>query len=458
MVKTESKEYSLFTGCLIPSRFPFIEIASRKVLEFFDLELHDIEGAYCCPNQMAIQSSSKDLWHALAARNLCLAEEMGHDIVSLCNGCYDTLKSVNSRLKSDDKFRGRTNEMLADFGLEFNGSIDVKHIVQVLHDDVGPGAIENALTNPLQKLKCASFEGCHVKRPTDHMGFDDPNNPYYLEDLIRMIGGDVVSYSEQQSCCGGGLSIGRKDDVVPFARRVLRSVLDIGGRAIVVNCPFCFTQFYRSEREINEIYSEDLHLPVFYITQLIGLAVGLSPEEIGMPMHYENSVGGEEELVKEILSEKMYERTFTDEVTKSQLELCAKCLACADDCPTAMTTSMFHPEVILELVIEGRIDEALLRDDLWYCMNCHECVQRCPQGFGMAKLIIRLKNLAIAKGICPEVINSRMSDLFETGHSFAPNLGIREDMGLPEMKEPNLKELKKLIEIATTEESKDRGN
>lgn len=458
MKKSDAKIYSLFTGCLIPSKYPFIEKASRKVLEKLGLEIKTIEGASCCPNQMAIQSSDEELWYALAARNLCLAEKNGHDILSLCNGCYDTLKSVNSKLKGDDGFRKKINERLAEFGLEFKGLIEVKHLIQVLHDDIGSNAIEKNVVYPLSDIKFACYEGCHVRRPMDHMGFDDPIEPSYLEDLVKVIGGECVSYSEMYSCCGGGLSIGRKDDVVPAARRILRSALDANAKALVVNCPFCFAHFFRSEKEINEIYFDDLHIPIFYITELLGLAFGLSPEELGLPLHYESGVGDEQELVNQILGEKLDESAFTEEVSRAQLKICAECLACVDDCSTAMVTSEYNPEEILDLVLSGKVDETLRREDIWYCMNCHECVELCPQGFGMVKLIVRLKNMAVSKGIYPEVIGHRTSEMHDTGYSFAPNEKIREEMGLPEIKGPKIKKLRKLMEDKSTAKNEDRGD
>ncbi|UCG70383.1 MAG: 4Fe-4S dicluster domain-containing protein [Thermoplasmata archaeon] len=457
MKKSEEKTYSLFTGCLIPSKFPFIEKASRKVLEKLGVEIKTIEEASCCPNQMAIQSSDKDLWYVLAARNLCLAEKNECDILSLCNGCYDTLKSTNSRLKGEGRFRKRINERLAEFGLEFKGIIEVKHLIQVLHDDIGSNAIEKKVVKPLSDLKCACFEGCHVRRPMDHMGFDDPIEPSYLEDLVKVIGGECVSYSEMYSCCGGGLSIGRKDDVVPAARRILRSALEANVKALVVNCPFCFAHFFRSEKEINEIYYDGLYMPIFYITELLGLAFGLNPEELGLPMHYESGVGREGELVNLILGEKPDETVFKEEVSRDQLKICAECLACVDDCSTAMVTSEYNPKEILDMILSGNVDETLRREDIWYCMNCHECVEHCPQDFGMVKLIVRLKNMAVSKGIYPEVIGHRTSELHDTGYSFAPNEEIREEMGLPEIKGPKVKKLRKLMEKASTENSEDRG-
>lgn len=458
MKKHDSKKYSLFTGCLIPSKFPFIEKATRAVFRVLDIELMDIKDASCCPNQMAVKSSDNALWYTLAARNLCLAESAGYDIMSLCNGCYDTLKTVNSKLKVDDQFREKINALLAEYDLEFKGSIRVKHVVQVLHDDVGQLAIERLTVNPLEGFKCASFMGCHVKRPMDHMGFDDPEDPTYLSDLIKVIGGVPISYSQQTSCCGGGLSIGRKDDVVPAARRVLRSALEADAQALVVNCPFCFAQFFRSEKDIQEIYNDGLKLPIFYITQLMGLAFGLSPEELGIPLQYKISSSGEKEFVEELLEEKIDESIFSDEVTLSQLKICEKCSACIDDCQTAMTTSDYKPEEILKLVLAGNVDEVLKRDDIWFCMNCHECTQQCPQGFGMVKLISWLKNQAYKKGIYPEVVGHRLSELHESGYSFPVDMGKRKELSLPEIKVPDMTKLRKLIKETTGESSDEEGD
>ncbi len=455
-MSTDKRNYSLFTGCLIPSKFPFIEKATRWVFGSLGITLHEIEGASCCPNQMAIQSSDKSLWYALAARNLALAERTGYDIISLCNGCYDTLKTVNSKLKGDDSFRKEINEILSESDLEFKGTIEVKHVVEVLHEDIGLSALEKKVTLSLEGIRLAPFEGCHSKRPMDHMGFDSPFEPRFLEELVKITGGKSVSYSEHHSCCGGGLSIARPNDVVPAAKRVLCSALDSRVDAFIVNCPFCFAQFFRSEKEIKEIYFDNLNLPVFYITELLGLAFGASEKELGLSEHYSMGMGAEREFVNRVQSPGVFQDIYNDEVTKSQLEICAECLACADDCATAKTTSSYHPEEILELVREGRIQEAIQREDIWYCMNCHECTTLCPQDFGMVKLIIRLKNLAAEEGIYPEVVGHRTSTLSEMGYSFEPDVKKRKKMGLSELSRPEIEDLRKLMK-RTKSKAKEEG-
>ena len=451
MASGDPRNFSLFTGCLIPSKFPFIEMASRKVLEGLGLTLHEIEGASCCPNQMAIQASDRDLWHVIAARNLALAEGVGYDIVSLCNGCYDTLKTVNSKLKGDDAFRERVNASLAEQGLEFRGTIEVKHIVQVLHDDVGLNKIDKSVRVPIDRFSFAPFVGCHVKRPMDHMGFDDPEDPYYLRDIIRAAGGKLARYPEAEACCGGGFSIGSKDDVVPAARRVLRSIKETGADALVVNCPYCFSQFFTGERKVKDIYFESLELPVLYFTQVLGLAMGLDPEELGMPLHYKGSVGNERGLVERIRGEGPDDTAFAHGVTRAQLETCRTCLACVDDCSTAMVVPAYKPTELLDLVLEGRWEEAIARPDIWYCINCHECIQHCPQGFGMVKLLVLLKNLAVESGITPEVLEHRMEELLATGYSFGPDEELRAECGLGDICEPDMDKLRKLIEEVSRE-------
>jgi heterodisulfide reductase subunit B len=446
MTTGDKRNFSLFTGCLIPSKYPFIEISSRKVLEGLGITLHEIEGASCCPNQMAIQATDKDLWYTVAARNLALAERNDVDIVSLCNGCYDTLKSVNSELKADPGLRAEINERLAELDLEFRGIIDVKHIVQVLHDDVGANPIEKACRYRLDRFKFSPFVGCHVKRPMDHMGFDDPEEPFYLRDLIKATGAKVARYPQMDTCCGGGFSIGRKDDVVPAARRVLHSVRDAGGAALVVNCPYCFNQFISGEAKANSQYFEDIGVPVIYFTELIGLAMGFEPAELGMHIHYEMGVGGEQALVERIRGEPVDDSALTDEVTRRQLETCKRCLACVDDCQAAMTVPQYKPEEVLDLVLEGRLDEAVSRSDIWYCINCHECVQHCPQGFGMVRLWILLKNLAAERGLAPEVLDHRMEAMEASGFSFKPDEELRAECGLDCVPAPDIEKFKRLIE------------
>jgi ferredoxin len=230
---------------------------------------------------------------------------------------------------------------------------------------------------------------------------------------------------------------------------VFRSAMGEGGTALVVNCPYCFAQFFSAERRIRDIYFEGLDLPVFYVTELVGLAMGLDPGALGLPLHYAASAGREREWVAGLEGAPAPNAVFDAEVTRAQLETCRRCLACVDDCQTATAVETYRPAELLELVLQGRTEEALARPDLWYCINCHECVQRCPQGFGMVRLLVRLKNMAIARGIRPEAIQHRFEELARSGFSFAPDEEARRECGLGGIHGPEPSDIERLIRQVT---------
>ncbi len=439
-----SKKYSIYTGCLIPSRYPSIEIASRKTLEKLDIKLHELKNTTCCPNQMAIKSTDQDLWEVIAARNLALAEKNGYDILTLCNGCYNTLKTVNNALKNNDKLRDEVNEELAKLGLEFRGNIRVEHILEVLHDDIGTTALEKLIVRNLNGLKAAVHYGCHVVRPEDHMPFDDPEDPIKLDKLVELLGIQSIDYPDKISCCGGGLKIASTEDAAGFARNKLLHMAENNANCIVVVCPYCRAQLESAQLEIQEAYNEKFDLPIFYYTELLGLAFGFNPEDLGLNLPGVNAEV-KQKLLDIALGKRPSVELFDETVTEDQLKICLECQACADDCSAAVIAADYHPEEIIELALDGKLDELLEREDIWYCMNCHECIERCPQGFGMVKLMFRLKNLAIERGICPEVILNRDNELSKTGFAFALDNKVRKKLGLPPIKCAEPDEIMKII-------------
>ncbi|MCK5561642.1 MAG: 4Fe-4S dicluster domain-containing protein [Thermoplasmata archaeon] len=437
------KNYSIYTGCLIPSRYPSIEISARKILKDLGVKLHELHETTCCPNQMAIKSTDEHLWEIMAARNLALAEKAGYDILTLCNGCYNTLKTVNSALINDDKLRDDINQELSKHELEFKGTLRVKHILEVLHDDISTTSIEKLMVRNLEDLRAAVHYGCHIMRPEDNMGFDDPEHPVKLDKMVELLGAKSIEYPEKYQCCGGGLKIASTEDAVSFARTKLMHIKESGADCIVVVCPYCRAQFESALVELQESYNEEYNIPIFYYTELLALAFGYDPSEVGLNFP-DVSYEAREQLLARILAKRPDNELFDETITKDQLKICLECLACADDCPAATVTD-YHPEELLELAVEGKLNELLARDDIWRCMNCHECIERCPQGFGMVKLIFKLKNMAIERGICPDVIANRDTELAGSGFAFAPDNKARKKLGLPPLKSADPKKLTKLI-------------
>jgi heterodisulfide reductase subunit B len=216
----------------------------------------------------------------LAARNLALAEQTGLDILTLCPGCAGTLKKVNKILKEDKALREQINGHLKESELEFKGAVKTKHILQVLMEDVGLEKIRNAVVTPLTKLKVAEHVGCHLLRPKEYIGFDDPEDPQTLKTLIEATGATCLDYINETECCGAP-SVGVSDKVaLQLARDKLNHVKMVEAQALITICPFCHIMFDTNELRIERMFSETYGIPVLHYPQLLGLAMGMTPEEL----------------------------------------------------------------------------------------------------------------------------------------------------------------------------------
>lgn len=275
-------EMKMFEGCTIGNRIPFVEAASRKVLEKIGVETSQAPFS-CCPDPTGMKSFSNDAWLALGARNLCIAEAEGKDIISLCNGCANTLRGVKHQLEHDNLKKDKVNAELAKIGKEFKGSIDVKHFVDVIKDNLDK--VKGAITKPLEGLKVACHPGCHYMRPAEWMESDDPMRPTTLKELAAASGAAVVDYDEYLTCCGSAVSGAYPDHGMDLLKLKMDSVKKAGAEALIVNCPACFQQFDTSQRDLSKKFEEDYGIPVLYITELLALAMGVSSDDIGLKFH-----------------------------------------------------------------------------------------------------------------------------------------------------------------------------
>lgn len=275
-------EYKMFEGCTIGNRIPFIEAASRRVFEKIGIDTSEAPFS-CCPDPTGMKSYDNNSWLAIGARNLCLAEAEGKDIISLCNGCANTLRGVQHQLKHDSLKREKVNKQLAKIGKEFKGSIDVKHFVDVLKDNLDN--IKSAITKPLSGLKVAVHPGCHYMRPAEWMESDDPMRPQNLKKLVVAAGATVVDYDDIVLCCGSAVTNAYEEHGLANLKTKMDSIKKSGADIICVNCPSCFQQFDTRQRDLNKKYETDYDLPVLYITELLALAMGISPDEIGLKFH-----------------------------------------------------------------------------------------------------------------------------------------------------------------------------
>ncbi len=272
-------EYALYLGCIIPYREVSYEVSARRVLQALNITLHDMPDTNCCG--LPVDPVNHELMLLLAARNLCIAEEMGHDILTLCNGCTGVLMKVNKMLQQDRDLRAQINAQLKTLGKEFQGTIKVRHMAQILAE-LGPAALKTHITTPLTTLNVAGYTGCHLFRPSEYMEVTDPEAPSILNDLIAVTGAKPVRYVDEFQCCG--FVEGAIDSQIPLhlAREKLRNAKAAGADLMVTICPACHQVLDANQSRAERAFSESYALPVLHYPQLLGLAMGISPEELAL--------------------------------------------------------------------------------------------------------------------------------------------------------------------------------
>jgi len=272
------KKYLMFLGCAIPYRVASYEISARKTLQKLGVELVEMPEFNCCG--LPLDPVSHETMLVLAARNLALAEQKGLGIIALCPGCAGTLKKVSKMLKADKALREKINAHLKEAGLEFKGTVDAKHLLQVLIEDVGLERIKDAVVKPLTMVKVAEHNGCHILRPKEYIGFDDPEDPKTLKTLIEATGATCLDYMDETECCGAP-SVGVSDKIaLQLARDKLNHIKAVEAQALITICPFCHIMYDTNELRIEKLFNEVYGIPVLHYPQLLGLAMGMKPEEL----------------------------------------------------------------------------------------------------------------------------------------------------------------------------------
>lgn len=271
--------YALYLGCTIPYRELSYEVSTRKVADALGIELVDMPDANCCG--LPLEPANHAMMVRLAARNLCIAEEMGLDILSLCNGCTGVLRKVNRSLKAHRDEKAEINADLSKIGKEFQGTINVNHLVHVLLNNVGLDKLKTSIKKPLAGLRIAPFHGCHIFRPSDIMDVD-PEDPQLLHDLVKVTGATSVHYVDELQCCGA--SCAGIDSQMPLylSREKYHSVAAQNVDAMVTICPSCHVVLDANQPLTQRIFSEKYGIPVLHYTQLLGLAMGMSPETLAI--------------------------------------------------------------------------------------------------------------------------------------------------------------------------------
>ncbi len=274
------KQYAYYPGCSLESMATSYNISTREVARAVGLDLKEIENWNCC-GATAYFPVDELLAYTLVARNLAIAEKEGaSDFVAPCSACYKNAYFTNAYLKKDPDLAEHINYALEADKLHVNGTLKVRHLIEVILEDVGLEEVKKKVTHPLKDLKVAPYYGCQMLRPRkDH---ENVENPQFFEQLLSALGAKSVEYPTKTRCCGGSLIITNRKAALDMVRKLLEDAVDHEAEVITTACPMCNINLEVYQSQVNQEFGTNFSIPVMYFTQLMGVAMGIQPASLGI--------------------------------------------------------------------------------------------------------------------------------------------------------------------------------
>jgi succinate dehydrogenase / fumarate reductase, cytochrome b subunit len=272
-------------GCVSRGFTPELHGSMAKVAPLLDIELVELDRASCC-GAGVIAEHSQELADTLNARTFALAQEVDATMMNICSTCQGSQTECQERLDANAEYREHINEHLAD-GLRYDkGRVVNKNLLWLLVEDIGLDEVRRRVKRPLKDLRVGPFYGCYIVRPTDRLGIDDEfPRDRYLHMLIEALGGTVIEYAGQHKCCGFPIITMNKEASLKQAARHLGDAIDAAADCLVTPCPLCHLNLDLQQPLAERYGGRDLGLPVLHLPQLVGLALGLEPDELGLARH-----------------------------------------------------------------------------------------------------------------------------------------------------------------------------
>ena len=278
-------KYALYTGCTARESTPELLSSTMAVANKLGIELVLLDEASCC-GASHLQDFDDFLALVLNARNICYAEKLGLDMVTICNTCQLNSAMTKERLDSDPELKAKVNEKLAEVGLEYKGTSRVRHFQYVLIEDYGLDNIREKVQVPLSHFNIAPFYGCHNIRPSElHHEANGGENPYVptsLDNLIEALEGNSVDYESKNKCCGFHVDLQAPKTSNALSGTALLDAIDNNADLMVTPCPLCQLNMDLKQDSAGKQLGRDIELPVLHLPQMIALALGCTAEEIGL--------------------------------------------------------------------------------------------------------------------------------------------------------------------------------
>jgi len=282
-------KYAYFPGCVAQGACRELYQSTQALTQALGIELVELKKAACCGSG-TFKEDSQLLEDTVNARNIALAEELNLPLLTHCSTCQGVIGHVDERLKEcqkkDPTYIEQVNGLLQKEGcLPYRGSTEVKHLLYALVADYGLEEIQHRVTRALKGLKCAAFYGCYLLRAQKSMPYDDPYNPEAMENVFRAVGATPIYYRGRTQCCGWPLASYATTQSFKMAGMHIQEAIAAGADCMVTPCPLCHLNLDSRQPEVEKVIGHKLGLPVLHLPQLIALALGIKPKQLGLERH-----------------------------------------------------------------------------------------------------------------------------------------------------------------------------
>jgi succinate dehydrogenase / fumarate reductase, cytochrome b subunit len=286
---SQTLKYAYYPGCVAQGACRELYLSTHALTQKLGIELIELKKAACCGSG-TFKEDSQLLEDTVNARNIALAEELNLPLLTHCSTCQGVIGHVDERLKecqsNNPAYLNQVNGLLQKEGCSpYRGSTEVKHLLYALVTDYGLEEISDRVTRKLSGLKCAAFYGCYLLRAQKSMPYDDPFQPEAMENMFRAVGATPVYYRGRTQCCGWPLSSYATNESFKMAGMHIQEALANGADCIVTPCPLCHLNLDSRQPEVEKVIEKKLGLPILHLPQLIALALGVSPQELGLERH-----------------------------------------------------------------------------------------------------------------------------------------------------------------------------
>jgi succinate dehydrogenase / fumarate reductase cytochrome b subunit len=275
-----------YTGCLAALSAKELDISTRALAPKLDLELETLENVTCC-GAGDIHEAEPDYYLHLNARILAYAEATGCEtLMTICNVCTLNLRQADFELKHDEALLARVNQNLETVGAPpYTGAVEVKHLLWLIAEGEGYERLKETAHRGLKGLRIAPFYGCQILRPSKLLGFEDPDRPHSLEAIIAACGGEAVDYPAKVKCCGFPIIQAREEVALGELLQPIQQAMDAGADAMVTPCPLCHLSLDAWQQKLEQQTGRPFQMPIFHLSQLIGVAAGLEESELKLKRH-----------------------------------------------------------------------------------------------------------------------------------------------------------------------------